>query len=66
LKEALRKISNRTSENSSQPPSADGYKKASKDIKKRKKKQRPKYGHPGTTRHGFEAVNHRIELPVEQ
>jgi cell division septum initiation protein DivIVA len=66
LKEALRKISKRTSENSSQPPSADGYKKASKAIKKRQKKQGPKYGHPGTTCNGFEAVNHRIELPVEQ
>jgi len=35
LKEGLQKLSNRNSDNSSQPPSSDGYKKKSKAIKKR-------------------------------
>jgi transposase len=65
LKEALRKLSHRTSENSSQPPSADAHKKKSKEIKRRQKKQGPKYGHEGTTRNGFSCVEHRVELPVE-
>lgn len=39
LKEALRKLSHRTSDNSSQPPSSDGYKKKSQDIKRPKRKQ---------------------------
>jgi transposase len=65
LKEALRKISNRTSENSSQSPSTDGYKKKSKEIKRRRTKQGPKYGHEGKTRNGFASVDHKIELDRE-
>ena len=65
LKEALRKIGQRSSENSSQPPSADAYKKKSKEIQRRKKKQGPKYGHEGSTRNGFAEVDHRVELPLE-
>lgn len=66
LKEALRKLSSRTSENSSQSPSTDGYKKKSKEIKRRRKKQGPKYGHEGKTRNGFASVDHKIELHREQ
>ena len=66
LKEALRKLSSRTSEISSQSPSTDGYKKKSKEIKRRRKKQGPKYGHEGKTRNGFASVDHKIELHREQ
>jgi hypothetical protein len=66
LKEALRKLSSRTSENSSQSPSTDGYKKKSKEIKRRRKKQGPKYGHVGKTRNGFASVDHKIELHCER
>jgi hypothetical protein len=65
LKETLKKITNRNSKNSSQPPSADAHKKPSKAIKQRKKKQGPKYGHPGTTRNGLERVDQCIELGLE-
>lgn len=66
LKEALRKLTNRNSDNSSKPPSADSHKKKNKDIKKRKKKQGPNYGHEGKTRNGFGAVDHKILLPLER
>jgi hypothetical protein len=66
LKEALRKLSNRDSDNSSQPPSANTHKKKNKAIKQRRKKQGPKYDHPGTTRNGFAQVDHRVEIPLEQ
>lgn len=65
LKEALRKLGNRNSDNSSQPPSADAHKKKSKAIKQRQKKQGPKYGHQGSTRNGFGRVDHRVELELE-
>lgn len=65
LKEALRKLSNRNSGNSSQPPSADAHKKKSKEIKRRTKKQGPKYGHEGTTRNGFASVDQTIELRLD-
>ena len=41
LKEALRKLANRSSENSSQPPSSDAHKKPNKDKKRLKKKRGP-------------------------
>jgi hypothetical protein len=66
LQETLRKISERDSQNSSQPPSAQPYKKKSKKIKQRTKKQGPKYDHPGKTRNGFEQVDEQVILPVEQ
>lgn len=66
LKEALRKLSNRDSDNSSQPPSANAQKKNNKAIKQHSKKQGPKYDHPGTTRNGFSQVDHRVEIPLEQ
>ena len=56
LKESLKKLSNRDSQNSSKQPSADAHKKPNKEIKARKKKQGPKYGHKGTTRNGFESI----------
>ncbi|MCM1984609.1 IS66 family transposase [Lyngbya confervoides] len=65
LKETLKKLTNRNSRNSSQPPSADAHKKPGKAIKRRKKKQGPKYGHPGTTRNGFERIDQCIELGLE-
>lgn len=65
LKEALRKLSQRTSDNSSQPPSADAYKNKSKQIKQRQKKQGPKYGHEGSTRNGFAYVDHRVVVELE-
>lgn len=66
LKETLRKLSERDSENSSQPPSADGYKRKSKAFVPRQRKQGPKYGHEGKTRNGFEQVDHHLELTLEQ
>ncbi len=65
LKEALRKVAHRNSENSSQPPSANPHKKKNKDIQRPKRKQGPKYGHPGTTRNGFGFVDERIKLALE-
>jgi transposase len=62
LREALRKLTQRSSDNSSQPASSDVYKKESKEIKRRKQKQGPKYGHEGTTRNEFAEVDHQIEL----
>jgi hypothetical protein len=66
LKEALRKLSERDSRNSSQPPSSDGYKRKSKAIVPRQRKQGAKYGHEGKTRNGFEQVDHLLELALEQ
>lgn len=66
LKEALRKLSNRNSDNSSQPPSANAHRKKNKAIKQHIKKQGPKYEHEGKTRNGFAQVDHRVEIDVEQ
>ena len=69
LKEKLRKLSERSSQNSSQPSSADGFKKKSKPKNfsqpPQGKKRRPKYGHSGKTRNGFETVDHHVELTLE-
>lgn len=62
LEEELKKLKSRTSENSSQPPSQDNYKK--KKAVKTGKKRGPKYGHPGTTRNGFAIVDHQVKLLV--
>lgn len=63
LKEKFNKLNLRSSENSSQPPSQDGYKKKNFGFEtKVKKKRGPKYAHQGTTRNGFEQVDNRIEL----
>jgi len=70
LKETLRKLNERTSANSSQPPSSDGVKKKSKpkgfDAPSKGKKRGPKYGHAGATRNGFESVDHRVELTLKE
>ena len=66
LKEALRKLTNRNSDNSSQPPSADSHKKKNKDVKQRKKKQGPKFGHEGKIRNGFGQIDHTLELGLER
>jgi hypothetical protein len=66
LKEKLNKLQGRSSENSSQPPSQDGYKKKNKGFEtKVRKKRGPKYGHEGKTRNGFEEIDNLIELTVE-
>jgi transposase len=66
LKEKLNKLSQRNSENSSLPPSSDGYKKKSKGFESKVKKKRgPQYGHEGTTRNGFERIDNQIELNLE-
>lgn len=65
LKETLKKLSNRNSQNSSQPPSAEAHKKPGKALKKRKKKQGPKYDHRGTTRNGFEHIDQSIEVSLQ-
>jgi hypothetical protein len=67
LKEKLNKLQGRSSENSSQPPSQDGYKKKSKGFQaKPRKKRGPKYGHEGTTRNGFAQIDNQIELNLEK
>lgn len=54
LKDSLQKLKNRSSENSSVPPSVDQVKKPSDKSKRKKGKKRgPKYDHPGKTRNGF-------------
>jgi len=66
LKEKLNKLQGRSSENSSQPPSQDGYKKKNKGFEtKVRKKRGPKYGHEGTTRNGFAEVDNWEELKIE-
>jgi hypothetical protein len=66
LKEKLNKLSQRNSENSSLPPSSDGYKKKSKGFESKVKKKRgPKYGHEGTTRNSFERIDNQIELNLK-
>jgi hypothetical protein len=66
LSEKLRKLTERSSETSSQPPSADGPKKANWNKGKPQRKRGPKYGHPGTTRNGFGWVDHSEVLTVPQ
>lgn len=63
LEETLRKLTERTSENSSQPPSQDGYKKSQRG-QEGKKKRGPKYGHEGKTRNGFGWVDREVELTI--
>lgn len=65
LKETLKKLTSRDSQNSSQPPSAEAHKKPNKAIQRARKKKGPKYGHPGETRNGFERIEQRIELGLE-
>jgi transposase len=62
LDEELKKLKNRTSKNSSQPPSQDNYKK--KKAVKTGKKKGPKYDHKGTTRNGFAIVDRQVKLGV--
>lgn len=66
LKEALDKLKNRSSLNSSIPPSADQLKKPSDKSKRKKGRKRgPKYDHPGKTRNGFGEPDQIIELELE-
>ena len=66
LKEALSKLKNRSSSNSSTPPSADLLLKSSDKSKRKKGKKRgPKYDHPGKTRNGFGEPDKIVELKLE-
>lgn len=54
LKDSVDKLKNRSSQNSSVPPSTDQLKKPSDKSKRKKGRKRgPKYNHPGKTRNGF-------------
>ncbi len=66
LKDSLDKLKNRSSSNSSTPPSQDLLKKPS-DKSKRKKGQKrgPKYNHPGKTRNGFGTPDLVVPLEIE-
>lgn len=66
LSEKLQKITQRTSETSSQPPSSDGPKKPNQDKQKPQRKRGPKYNHPSTTRNGFGWIDHPVLLDVEK
>ena len=66
LTEKRRKLSGRTSETSSQPPSSDGVKKPNRDRQKPQRKRGPKYNHPGTTRSGFGWMDHAVLLEVQR
>ncbi len=66
LKESLDKLKNRSSENSSIPPSQDLLKKPSDKSKRKKGKKRgPKYNHPGKTRNGFGKPDQIVSLELE-
>lgn len=66
LKDSLEKLKNRSSQNSSIPPSADQLKKPSdKSKRKRGKKRGPKYDHPGKTRNGFGEPDFVEKLELE-
>lgn len=66
LTDSLEKLKNRSSQNSSVPPSADQLKKPSdKSKRKRGKKRGPKYDHPGKTRNGFGEPDFVEKLELE-
>ena len=65
LSEKLKKVTGRTSETSSQPPSADGPNKPNRDKRKPQRKRGPKYNHPGKTRNGFGWIDHSVLLDVK-
>ncbi len=66
LKDSLQKLKNRSSENSSVPPSADQLKKPTDKSKRKKGKKRgPKYNHPGKTRNGFGEPDRVEKLELE-
>jgi DNA-binding protein H-NS len=66
LTDSLEKLKNRSSQNSSVPPSADQLKKPSDKSKRKKGKKRgPKYDHLGKTRNGFGEPDHVEKLELE-
>ena len=66
LKDSLDKLKNRSSQNSSTPPSQDLLKKPSDKSKRKKGKKRgPKYDHPGKTRNGFGTPDKVVLLELE-
>jgi len=66
LLDELSKLKNRSSHNSSVPPSQDLLKKPSrKEAGKLGKKRGPKYDHPGSTRNGFGQANQIIRWSLE-
>ncbi len=67
LKDSLDKLKNRSSQNSSTPPSQDLLKKPSDKSKRKKGKKRgPKYNHPGKTRNGFGSPERIVALELEK
>ena len=65
-KEERDKLKNRSSQNSSVPPSSDLLKKPSDKSKRKKGKKRgPKYNHPGQTGNGFGEPDQIIPLELE-
>ncbi len=67
LKDSLDKLKNRSSSNSSTPPSQDLLKKPSDKSKRKKGKKRgPKYNHPGKTRNGFGTPDQVVPLEIEK
>ena len=65
FKEKFHKLIQRSSENSSQPPSADKYKKKSQGAGTKGKKRGPAHGYEGKTGNGFEQVDNYIALNWE-
>lgn len=66
LNEQMDKLKNRSSQNSSVPPSADQLKKPSdKSLRKKGKKRGPKYDHSGKTRNGFGEPDQVKKLELE-
>ena len=67
LQEELHKLKNRSSQNSSVPPSSDQLKKPSdKGTRKTGKKRGPKYNHPGKTRNGFGTPDQVVPIEIEK
>ena len=67
LSQELSKLKNRTSENSSIPPSQDLLKKPSRKPQDKQGKQRgPKYDHPGKTRNGFGQADRMETMKLEK
>jgi DNA-binding protein H-NS len=66
LTDSVEKLKNRSSQNSSIPPSADQLKKPSDKSKRKKGKKRgPKYNHPGKTRNGFGQPDQLEQLELD-
>lgn len=66
MKDSLEKLKNRSSQNSSVPPSGDQVKKPSdKNKRKKGKKRGSKYNHQGKTRNGFGEADNIEQLEID-